>query len=278
MDPLIELHLSIAARAYYVAMKALEVGANVADSIRSEQQFQATRLATHLALVDMECLATEINLTWQPVPVDRQLRTQAGILRDALHHASPETLRGFGALKPEATGYLAIWRRSAVETVVALAQAIEGDATEGTLPSDPSRTGNRAAADALNSYQRMALRGFAEAFASELLLVRAYTIAALPPGHPTITSPYSEQQIQGILAAVGALEMCVHALTSASVIAIPPSRAAAVIALHQMQQAKSCTDLAGQEANRLGDAHLRKLAELSIAAGRLQMLALNLTR
>jgi hypothetical protein len=83
-----------------------------------------------LALTAIERLVAEMGLEWQPIPADRQLRTQVGLLRDALHHASPEALRGFGDLKPATADYLSIWTQSVTMAIETLAEAVEGTVAE----------------------------------------------------------------------------------------------------------------------------------------------------
>lgn len=277
MTALAELNLSIAARAYWVGLKALDLGVDAADAPIAGRKVEIARQEMKLALAAIERLVMETGLAWQSIPVDRFLRTQVGLLRDALHYASPEVLRGFGALQPATADYLSTWRPSVIVVIQALARAVEGQAVEmETIELWAPAIGDLDT-NALTRYQRPALNGFANAFAADLLLAEAQGRAALPPAHPTISSPYDEQEMARIFAVACVLEARLDTMTSAFALSAPRGVTAAFIVQRSMRHAQDCLNQVSDEASALGDARASAFAGLSVSAGRHLMLALNLT-
>ncbi len=272
---LAELNLSIAARAYWVGLKALDLGADADDAMLSQGKTEAARREMRLALTAIERLVAEMGLEWQPIPADRQLRTQVGLLRDALHYASPKALRGFGDLKPATADYLTAWRLSVSMVIETLAEAVEGAEVALREPWTPDIGGLDA--NALNRHQRPALNGFANAFAAELLLVEAQGLAARPPTHPTIASPYTDPDLARILAITRALGAHLDRLASAFALSVPRRATAATIVQRSMHHARDCLNQLSDEASALGNARASVFAGLSVSAGLNLMLALNLT-
>jgi hypothetical protein len=126
LSALAELNLSITARAYWVGLNALDLEAGASDAPPSRPKTETARREMRLALTAIERLVAEMGLEWQPIPADRQLRTQVGLLRDALHHASPKALQGFGNLKPATADCLSIWTQSVTMAIETLTEAVEG--------------------------------------------------------------------------------------------------------------------------------------------------------
>jgi len=270
------LNLSIAARAYWIGLKALYLGANAVAAPISRSKTEAARREMKLALAAIEHLAAEMGLEWQSLPVDRQLRTQVGLLQDALYYASPEALRGFGSLKPATADGVLAWRRSAMTVIETLANAVEGKQTQmESLDLEMSAVGTLDT-NALNRYQRSALDSFANAFAIDLLLLKAQSLAVLPPGHPTMSSPYDKQEMEQILAVASALEARLDTLISAFALSTPLGTAAVTVVHRSMHDAQECLRQLSGEASVLGDARAPEFARLSVMTGRNLMLALNL--
>ena len=271
------LNLSIAARAYWIGLQALDLGPAAANAPAFQSKTETARREMRLALTAIERLVAEMGLEWQPIPADRQLRTQVGLLRDALHHASPEALRGFGDLKPATADYLSIWTQSVTMAIETLAEAVEGTVAEVALRESWTPDIGGLDANALNRCQRPALHGFASAFAAELLLAEAQGQAALPPGHPTISSPYDGQEMARILAVACTLEAWLGALTSAFTLSVPRCASTATIVHRSMHDALECLRQLSSAASVLGDTRASALAGLSVTTSHNLMLALNLT-
>lgn len=270
------LNLSIAARAYWVGLKALDLGVDAADAPLSGRKAAIARQEMKLALAAIERLVVATGLAWQPIPVDRLLRTQVGLLRDALHYASPEVLQGFGALKPATVDFLSAWRQSVIMVIEALARAVEGKAVEMETIALWSPAIGDLDTDALTRYQRPALNGFANVFAADLLLVEAQGRAALPPGHPTIASPYDGGEMARMLAVARVLEARLDMLTSAFALKVSRGVTAAIVVQRSLRHAQDCLNQLSDEASIVGDARAPAFADLSVSAGQNYILALNL--
>jgi len=271
------LNFSIAARAYWVGLKALDLGVDATDAALSQPRTEAARREMRVTLAAIERLAARMDLTWQTIPLDRQLQTQVGMLIDTMYYASPEAVQGYGFLKPAATDYLSAWRQPVMMVMETLEEAVEGRGTEAEplVPEMPA-VGDLGA-DALSKDQRSALNGFVNAFAADLLLAEARSLATLPPGHPTIVSPYSELDLARILAGTHALEACLNALTSAFALGAFQCATVATIVQRAVYHARDCLRQVSGAASALGDRRTPAFAKLSIAAGRDYLLALNLT-
>jgi len=262
---------------YYLILKTLEPFWGIADSTRPGDRFAAVYLATERIESELERLVTRMRLTWRVGPVNRFLRTQVGLLQDMLQYARPEALRGFGPLDATASAYLAAWHLSAGALLDALAQAVdESDAMSNLREPLPAPETPAAAAGPLNAYQQVALRSFLNAFARELLLVKAYGMIALPPIPSVFFSLYGEWQVARILSTQHTAEAFLQALGAAFGMAIPWHEAAADVVVRLARQAEESISLVSQEAGLSGDAYRREISGLHLMARRLHAIALNL--
>jgi len=271
------LNLSIAARAYWVALQALNIGAAAPDAPIARHKAEVAHQEMDQARAAIERLMADIGLAWQIIPVDRLLRTQVGLLRDALYYASPEALQGFGALQPATADFLASWREVVLTVITALARAVEGESTTVETSAWAAAANGDLGADALSQYQRPALNGFAHAFAADLLLAEALSQAAWPPSHPTFTSPYDAPAVAQMLAITRILDGQLAAFVSALSLSTRRGAAAATIVQRSLRHAQDCLAQVSNEAGDLGDARAPMFAGLSVTAGHNLLLALNLT-
>jgi len=267
------LNLSIAARSYWVGLQALDLGAHTTDNPIAPRKAEFARHELESALAAIEELTATAGLDWQPVPIDRLLRTQVGRLRDSLYYASPAALEGFGTVDLLTADCLSEWSRSANPMIDVLEYAVEGRTGKAYTPGEPAGAG--CDTPELSVHQRPALTGFARAFASHLLF-RARGQAALPPSHPTIASPYDMAALLEMLEGASRLQAHLRALTAAFALNVPLGATAAALVQRSMHDALECLGQLTRLPGTQNDDWPVSCARLCVLAGQHQTLALNL--
>jgi hypothetical protein len=275
LSSLAELHLSAAARAYGVALSTLDAFVLLVPAggtIRLQEGRDAVRAARNALTMTL----TDMGLAWNAVPVSRFLRSHAGILSDSLYYASAAAIRGYGALGPPVSDFLTDWHRIALEAFEDLNQAIYGRPGSDARTPSPLLVQPGSLHGELGQHQQLALSGALCSLAQTLLLIKAYANAGLPPLSPAFAPSYAEEQLRYILVAEGNVEGHLEALGAAFATALPWRSFARDNIIRATRDASESLSLVSTAAWQHGDSHLVRLAELAVAAGRVQTLALNL--
>jgi hypothetical protein len=271
------LNLSIAARAYRIGLRVLDLGESAAVSSTPDHRVEIVRHETTAILRVIEQQMVYLGMEWRNIPVDRQIRTQVGLLQDSLYYAGPEALKGFGELTPAATDYLVSWRRSTMAMLGDLANAVERTQMAAETAATRLAVDGSPLADTLNKYQCLALNAFAQPFAADLMLAEAQGLAALPPGHPTVVSPYTDREMEQIFTVLGVLGPGLNMLISAFALDVSWRRTSAVLVHRLAYQAEECLSQVSDRVSRAGDARASAFASLSLRARQGLTLTLNLT-
>lgn len=276
------LNFSSAGRAYWLAHVIVMSFLDRQQPTAQANAFLAVDQAIVRVKSELEGLASRMQVRWQPLPLDRFLRTRVGALQDILPYSRPEALRGYGALDSRLSADLALWQERIGKAVDILAEAVGAE----TIRAPHSfRDGSAPLADhseVLNAHQRIALEGFLAACARELILIQAYaascTASASALAAHLFTSAYDQERVRRILAAQTAIRDHLEMLAVAASASLSWRDAAADAIVYHLRQAEECIAFVSQAANRsdVGRERQHELSDLLLAARQTHMLAKNL--
>lgn len=274
------LNFSSAGRAYWLAHVIVMPFLDRQQPTAQANAFLAVDHAIVRVKSELEGLASRMQVRWQPLPLDRFLRTRVGALQDILPYAGPEALRGYGALDARLSADLALWQERIGKAVDILAEAV-GAETIGAPHSFRDDSAPLADhSEVLNVHQRIALEGFLAACARELILIQAYAASCLASASVAhlFTSAYDEGRVGRILAAQTAIRDCLEMLSVAAGATLSWRDATADAIVYHLRQAEECIAFVSQAASRsnVGTERLRELSDLYLAARQAHMLAKNL--
>jgi hypothetical protein len=271
----IALDLSVAARAYSVATRALELLRDRTSSLQFRERVQAAQDVVTTANCRVETLMARLDLHWQTAPVARFLRSQLDLLKDALEYARPEAIGEYGDL--EATAGLHLDRRYRLTSIllgklerVIERQVPDWDVEEATPVETPSAIG------ALTANQRTALRSCLLVLAKELVLLQSYALSATPPHPPAFTSAYCPAHIFQILSQVHEVEACLDVTGVTLAVAVPWPAAVAQLAVHYTARAEESAQQVLHMISQSANQHLQLAAAFYQSAHLAYRTSLNL--
>ncbi len=276
------LNFSAAGRAYWLAQVITVPFLDSPGPAERANAFLTVAQVIEQARAGLEELASQMKVRWHPLPLERFLRTQVGMLQDLLPYARPEALRGYGALDSRLSADLERWQERASATINSLAEAV-GAETVRALPSSPGELAPLADhREALNAHQRIALEGFLAACARELILTHAYAASCTATASALVahlfTSAYAEERVGRILTAQAAIRDCLQMLAIATGASLSWRDAAADAIVYHLRQAEECIAFVSQAANQPNGERerQRELSDLFLTARQVHMLAKNL--
>jgi hypothetical protein len=259
------LDLSVAARAYLVALRLLRLMQERVGSPHFHEQSLATDQLLLMAHTHVEGLMAQMDLRWHSVPVARFLHAQLDLLHDTLEYARPEAVRGYGDLDAAVGAYLDRRYPLTGGMLDELAQLIERQNADSI--SDAERlTEAQRAGGTLTANQRIAVRSCLLSLARELLLLEAYALAAAPPTPSVFSSPYRTTQISRILAQAQRLEASLEVTGAGLAVAVPWTAASASILITCTARAEESAQRVLHEVSRVSGPHRQESAAFYRAA------------
>jgi hypothetical protein len=261
----ISLDLSVAARAYSVALRVLGLIQERIESPPLREQAGTTGQVISTAAFHLEGLIAQMGLGWHSVPTMRFLYAQLDLLHDTLEYARPEAIRGYGDLDDAIAVYLHRRYHLTTGMLDELAQLIDRQ-DAGSGGDEEGLIQTQRAGGLLTVNQRVAVRSCLLSLAKELLLLEAYALAAAPPPPPVFSSPYQATQISRILAQAQRLEAALETTGTGLAVPVPWAAASATILITYTARAEESARRVLQEVSRVDGSHRLESAAFYRAA------------